>query len=469
MQVLFLASEIFPYAKTGGLADVAYSLPRALGALGVKVLRAMPLYRRVPREGLVPLEKSLRVRLNGRPYTFRLFRRGDHFFFEQPELYDRPYIYGPPGGSYPDNDLRFGGFCWAVAEALGAGLLSADLIHANDWQTALYPVLHREIYRFPQPVLFTIHNLAFQGLFEKESLVRLELPWSLYHMEALEYWGKINLLKGAIVFSDAVTTVSRTYAREILTYEYAYGLEGVLYKHRHKLHGILNGIDYQLWNPETDPHIYENYSLRDPSGKEANKQAMLEELGVAAFFAEKPLFCFINRLSHQKGVEILLAALPDLSRLNAFFIFLGEGEYGPRFYRLDRRYPNMFAQIVFDEAWSRKVYAAADYILVPSVFEPCGITQLIAMRYGTLVVARRTGGLADTLVDVSYPGGYGFLFPDPTREDLLCGVKRAAELYNTHPQLFQKLRQRVMRLDFSWERSARAYLRLYRQLLRKKK
>ncbi|HFC98572.1 MAG TPA: glycosyltransferase, partial [Thermosulfurimonas dismutans] len=319
-----------------------------------------------------------------------------------------------------------------------------------------------------QKVVFTIHNMAFQGMFEKESLERLELPWSLYHIEALEFWGKINLMKGGIIFSDAVTTVSRTYAREILTYEYAYGLEGVLYHHRHKLVGILNGIDYDLWNPAQDPHLYVRYSLEDPAPKEENKQAMLRELGVAEFFAEKPLFCFINRFSQQKGVEILLSALERLSRINGFFIFLGEGEYAPLFENIDRRYPNMYARIIFNEGWSHKVYAASDFILVPSLFEPCGITQLIAMRYGTLVVARKTGGLADTLVDVSYPGGYGFLFPDPTPEDLLCGVKRAAELFE-HPKYFMRLRQKVMKLDFSWNRSAREYLKLYRQLLLRRK
>ena len=468
MRVLFLSSEIFPYAKTGGLGDVAYSLPRALEALGVEVLRAMPLYHSLYGQGFEDTGKEVTVRLNGRPYTFRIFRQDRHYFFHQPELYDRPYLYGPPGRAYPDNDLRFGGFCWAVAQAVKEGFFDVDLVHANDWQTALYPVLHHEIFRFPQKVVFTIHNLAFQGMFEKETLERLELPWSLYHIEALEFWGKINLMKGGIIFSDAVTTVSRTYAREILTYEYAYGLEGVLYHHRHKLVGILNGIDYELWNPAQDPHLYVRYSVEDPAPKEENKQAMLRELGVAEFFAEKPLFCFINRFSQQKGVEILLSALERLSRINGFFIFLGEGEYAPLFENIDRRYPNMYARIIFNEGWSHKVYAASDFILVPSLFEPCGITQLIAMRYGTLVVARKTGGLADTLLDVSYPGGYGFLFPDPTPEDLLCGVKRAAELFQ-YPRYFMRLRRKVMKLDFSWNRSAREYLKLYRQLLFRRK
>ncbi|OAQ20115.1 glycogen synthase [Thermosulfurimonas dismutans] len=464
MRVLYLSSEIFPFAKTGGLGDVAYSLPKALERLGVEVLPVMPLYPTVKLEGLKPVGEELPVKLAGRLYPFRLYRKEKYFFFHNAELFDRKYIYGPPGESYPDNDLRFGGFCWAVAKAIEKGLFKPDLIHANDWPTALYPVLHHEIYRFPQKVIFTIHNLAFQGLFEKDTIRRLHLPWSLYHIEALEYWGKINLMKGAIIFSDAVTTVSQTYAREILTYEYAYGLEGILYKYRHKLHGILNGIDYELWNPETDPHVYVPYSAESPSAKEENKQAMLKELGIADFFYEKPLMCFINRLSKQKGVEIILDSLENLSHLNAFFIFLGEGEYRPHFEGLHNRYPNIYAQIVFDEAWSHKVYAASDFILVPSLYEPCGITQLIAMRYGTLVVARKTGGLADTVVDVSYPEGYGLLFEAPDKIDFVCGVKRAVDLYQ-HRNYFLKLRQKVMKLDFSWQKSAKAYFQLYRKLL----
>lgn len=468
MEILFLVSESFPFVKTGGLGDVAYSLPKALRNLGLKVFSVMPLYRHINRETLKLLDEEININLNNRLVSFKVYQKDNYFFFHNPDFFDREYIYGPPGIDYSDNDLRFGGFCWAVAESIKKGLFNPNIIHANDWQTALYPVLHHAIYHFPQKVVLTIHNLAFQGIFEKDTIWRLNLPWSLYNINALEYWGKVNFMKGGIIFSDAVTTVSKTYAQEIFTYEYAYGLEGILFEHRHKLYGILNGIDYELWNPETDPHIYVTYSAKDFSGKEKNKEALLKEIGIPESFYKKPLIVFIGRLSKQKGVEIILNSIETLSHLKAFFIFLGDGEYRHNFESLKGRYSNIFINTNFDEIWSHKLYAAGDFILIPSIFEPCGITQLIAMRYGTLPIGRKTGGLADTIIDISYPGGYGILFEDAHPLDFICAVKRAIELFNHHTY-FLKLRQKVMKLDFSWQKSAKTYLKLYQSLLTTKK
>ncbi len=462
MRVLFVTSEMYPYAKTGGLADVSFSLPRALRRKGIEVISVMPLYEFIDRKkfGIKKLGKKVSVNLDGKNYIFEIFAKNNTFFFRNEELFRGSHVYGPAGWGYEDSDLRFGGFCWAVAKSLEEGIFKVDVVHVNDWPSSLLPVLIKEIYRWDLKVILTIHNIAFQGIFERDTIERLSLPPYLFNMEALEFWGKVNLLKGGIVYSDYITTVSSTYAEDIMTQEYGYGLEGVLKKYRHKIKGILNGIDVYVWNSRTDRKIYRNFSIRNIDLKEENKRRLFKELNIED--CERPLFAFINRLTHQKGVEIILESVEELSRLPAVFFFLGEGEYGSVFREIGNIYENIITRIVFDDTFARRLYSAADFIMMPSFFEPCGLSHMIGMRYGCIPLVRETGGLADTVVDISEREGYGIMFKNPNKWEFLCAVKRAIELYRNKKYL-KEIRRKVLRIDFSWRRFADEYVKLYNE------
>ncbi len=462
MRVLFVTSEIYPYAKTGGLADVSFSLPRALRRKGIDVISVMPLYEFIDRKrfGIRNTGESVWVNLNGNSYKFDIFVKNNTYFFRNEELFRGGHVYGPAGWEYEDSDIRFGGFCWAIAEALRRDIFKVDVIHVNDWPSALLPVIVKEIYRWNIKVILTIHNIAFQGIFGKEAIDRLSLPYYLFNMEALEFWGKVNLLKGGIIYSDYITAVSSTYAEEILTQEYGYGLEGILKKYRYKIRGILNGIDVYVWNPRTDREIYKNFSIKSVDLKEENKEKLFGELSIK--FCDKPLFAFINRLTHQKGVEIILESVEELSQLPAIFFFLGEGEYSGAFEEIGDLYENIMARMVFDDSFARKLYSAADFIMMPSFFEPCGLSHLIGMRYGCIPLVRETGGLVDTVVDISNEGGYGIIFKNPNKWEFLCAVKRAIELYKNKKRL-REIRKRVLKIDFSWKRFADEYMKLYNE------
>ncbi|AAC06894.1 glycogen synthase [Aquifex aeolicus] len=459
MRVLFCSSEIYPYAKTGGLADFSFCLIKYLKKYGVKVKGVMPYYKTLKAENLRKTDKGVTLNLNGKDYTFEVYESEDCYFLRNDELFGRDYIYGPPGWGYEDNDIRFGGFSRAVSELISTGQLEADVVHANDWQTALIPLFLKEVFKTPVKTVFTIHNLAYQGLFPKETVERVGIPPYLFHMEAVEFWGLVNFMKGGIVFSDLITTVSPTYAKEIQTQEYGYGLEGVLKKYSYKLRGILNGIDYEVWNPEKDKYIYQNYSLRNYSKKFKNKEFLSKELGIEA---EKPLISFINRFTHQKGVELILNCAEEMSKLNANFVFLGTGEYENAFLDVSKIYKNFKVFAEFNEGFARKLYASSDFILMPSYFEPCGLTQMIGMRYGCVPIVRKTGGLRDTVKDIS-EGGYGITFEEPSKETFLCSLKRAIELYE-NAKKFRNSVKIVMSLDFSCDRMTKEYIECYEEV-----
>ncbi len=469
MKIAFVSSEIYPFAKTGGLADVSHSLPEAISERGFKVISMMPLYKTVDRKkfGIVPTDIELNVHLNNRDYHFKIYKLKDgvkHYFFHNSELFDRDYLYGTPEGDYPDNDIRFGAFSYAVLEFFKITNFFPDVIHTNDWQTALIPVLLKTKYNWNNiGSIHTIHNIAYQGIFDKFAIERLNLGWDLFHMEALEFYDKVNFLKGGIVFSDAVTTVSPTYSREICTPEYGYGLDGVLRKHCHKLFGILNGIDYKVWNPETDPHIYLNYSSENIEKKSENKEIFLKEHNLSD--PSKPLFIFIGRFAKQKGIDLIKDSIDDMAKMRANFAILGSGDkpYNDFFNDIKGKYPNIFIEVGYDEPLSRKMYASADFLLMPSLFEPCGLNQMIAMRYGTLVIARKTGGLADTVKDISEPHGYGILFNNPDKGEFIHSLLRGLNLYQDEHTM-TGLKRSVMNLDFSWDASASQYIRLYEEI-----
>lgn len=468
-RVLFAASEIFPFAKTGGLADVAYSLPRAMRAYA-DIEAIMPLYASIDRKryGIEPLgdpfwigmgERRFRVRIFGCKYGGVLYR-----FVYESALCDRPYLYGPPGEGYDDNAIRFGLFCRAIVRYAVRGAF--DLLHLNDWQTAL-AALYLSEEKPETAAVFTIHNLAYQGVFDASQRAPLGLEDRHFTMDGVEFYGGISFMKAGIRWSGRVTTVSPTYASEILTPEFGCGLEGFLRYHRDKLSGILNGIDEKQFSPQRDRALAASYD--SPRGKRPNKAAYLREAGLPGT-EEKPLFIFIGRFAAQKGLDLLIEALPRIVQLPCNVAILGEGEsrYRSRLSVLASQHENLHLALGYDEELSHRMYAAADFLLMPSLFEPCGLNQMIAMRYGTLPVVRRTGGLADTVADVGGTEtpvcGRGFCFGEKDADALVGTVQRAVRFFGRDDR-YMETAAHDMACDFSWNASAKKYAELYRETM----
>jgi starch synthase len=486
LRILYMASEVEPFAKTGGLADVAASLPNALRSLGHDVRVLMPKYRGIDAQAgeLRPVVPSLRVPLGDRDVEGALVEGQTAsgvpiYFLAQDHYYDRDGLYGTPDGDYWDNCERFVYFCRAGLEALpaireidGAPWLP-QIIHANDWQTGLVPVYLRTLYRDhpqlgPLATLFTIHNLAYQGVFWHYDMPMTGLGWDLFTPAGIEFYGKLNFLKGGLAFSDLLSTVSRTYAREIRTPAFGGGLEGVLEERGHDLHGVINGIDYDVWNPAKDPAIAQPYSADDPGGKTTCREALRAELGLAT--ASGPIIGMVTRLVGQKGLDLVLEALPGILAEGCQLVLLGSGDPDlesafTKAAQQDRE--RVAVRIGYDGDLARRIYAGADCFLMPSRYEPCGLGQLIALRYGTAPVVRRTGGLADTVVefDPAARSGNGFVFETFSIEALLDALRRAASAHR-QPALWKALCRNAMTQDFSWEASAREYVTLYGKALK---
>ena len=493
MRVLFASPEVVPFSKTGGLADVAGALPAALAELGHEVAVFTPLYRET-REGKGPRPSptgvSVRVTMGEETVSGSLLRsrlpggKVTAYLIDAPELYDREGLYGTPEGPHPDNCARFVFFCRACLEAVRALKLSPQVLHCHDWQTALIPVYRDTLYR-DDPVVgaartvLTIHNLAYQGVFWHLDMPLTGLDWSLFNWRELEYYGKINFLKGGIVHADAVTVVSPSYAREIRTPEHGAGLEGVLAGAGGKLVGILNGADYSAWNPETDRLIPARYSLKDMKGKAACKRALQRAFGLPQR-ARVPLIGMVGRLDPQKGLDLIEAALPALAKEDLQMVFLGAGEerYREMLERAAAAHPKKIgARVAFDEPLAHLVEAGSDMFLMPSRYEPCGLNQMYSLKYGTVPIVRATGGLADTVVDAGAPesgkkGGFkplaagranGFAFKPYKAGALAAAVRRALALYADRKR-WAKLVGIGMRQDFSWARSAGEYAKLYEKL-----
>ena len=481
MKILFAASEVAPFAKTGGLADVAGSLPRALAALGHDVSVVLPRYRQVDveRYGLrhaasfyVPLA-SWKERCD--ILVGSLGPKVTAYFVNKDIYYDRPELYRTLRGDHPDNAERFIFFSRAIPELCRALDIAPDIVHCNDWQTGLVPVYLRTLYRgVPQFTrtrsVFTIHNLGYQGLFWHWDLPMTGLGWDVFTPGGIEFWGNMNLLKAGIVFADAVTTVSATYAKEIQTPEYGHGLDGVLRGRAADLTGIVNGIDYDEWDPAADRSIAKSYSAARPAGKQACRKALLDELGLPATAA--PVIGMVTRLSDQKGLDILVDALPEIMALGARLVVLGTGD--ERYHRLLRdagrlHAAQMHVLLAYDDALARRIYAGADMFLMPSRYEPCGLGQMHALRYGTVPVVRRTGGLADTVADhdAKTGTGTGFLFDEYTADALAACVRRAVSVFSD-PPAWKRLMRAGMRVDLSWQRSAKDYVKVYRKILKER-
>lgn len=470
MKLLFASAEIYPYAKTGGLADVAQALPNALPQT-IEVRSIMPLYDFIDREifGISPLERSFRVTLGEDVYEITLYHginRGiETLFVYTPLLCSRPSLYGDARGDYPDNALRFGLFSKALVVV--AQMYAVDILHLNDWHTALAALWAREI--APQlRTVFTIHNLAFQGIFPQTVLRELGLNDTYFHPEGIEFWGQMNCMKAGIAYSSSVTTVSPRYAMEILQPEFGCGLDGFLVAHQHKLTGILNGIDTKLFDPEHDPVLSQNYSYTSFQDKKLTKYSFCQEQNLA--HRDRPLFIFIGRFTHQKGVDLLIDVLPELLKLELNLAILGEGD-GALISALQdaaQHHKNLLHLLGYDESLSHRMYAAADFLLMPSSFEPCGLNQLIALRYGTVPIVHRVGGLYDTVKDRSdqdaSPCGQGFAMKTFDPIGLKEVVKRAVRLYKT-PKPLERLAKHNMQCDVSFLESAKAYLDHYGVIL----
>ncbi|SDD89304.1 glycogen synthase GlgA [Desulfuromonas thiophila] len=487
MRLLFATSEIYPVVKTGGLADVSAGLSNALQQLGVEVRLLLPAYA-VALERLQQVEELARFDVAGcgRQRSARLLQ-ARHAELDSPLwLIDIPGLFDRPGNPYQaadgsdwwDNGERFGLFCLAAAElAQGRVGLSwqPDLVQANDWQTGLLPALLTRESRRPR-TLFTIHNLSYGGHFPPSLFTGLGLPPHWWQIEGVEFYGQFSFLKAGIQFADQVTTVSPSYAAEICLPPQGYGFDGLLARRRAEgaLHGILNGIDTRVWNPANDPALARNYSLTADlaAGKAANQQAVLRQLGAAhPARPAVPLLAFIGRLVEQKGIDLLLEVLPSLLQQTAArVVLLGSGmaHYEAALRTLAAQQPErVLLHIGYDEVLAHRVEAAADLFLMPSRFEPCGLNQLYSLAYGTPPLVRATGGLRDTVTDAdatSLAAGTatGFVFHEATPTALLQTVLRALRLWQ-QPALWRQLQEAGMGQDFSWQRSARSYLQLYRQ------
>jgi starch synthase len=481
-QVLFASSEIAPFAKTGGLADVCEALPKALVSLEVQPTLVLPLYRTV-REGgwdLQTVVEDLPVQVGDAEIKTnilqgRLNEEIPVFFVQCDEFFDRDYLYGTPKGDYQDNAERFAFFSRAVFALSEALDQRWDVMHCHDWQAALIPVYLKTIFS-DHPLfsktksLLTIHNLGYQGVFPSTIFSLLGLPDHIFSIEGMEFRGKVNLLKGGIIFADQLTTVSPTYAKEIQTPEFGYRLEGVLKDQASKLTGILNGVDYTQWNPGDDPHIPVYYTPDKVEGKVTCKKDLLKRCGLFPDLIAKPLLGMVSRLAGQKGVDILFQVVERMMAEGVGLVILGAGEeqYERLLTTMAKKYPKQMSMTVaFDESLAHQIEAGCDIFLMPSLYEPCGLNQMYSLKYGTLPVVRTTGGLADTVleVDIKKKKGTGFTFVDYDPDALWKAIKKALQCFEDK-ELWGQLIQQAMTQDFSWSRSAGEYLRLYKRLHR---
>jgi starch synthase len=477
MRIAFAASECVPFAKTGGLADVVGALPRALAALGHVVSVYLPRYKQTKLTQTRVLIPSITVPFDDQYRFCTLLDGGEQagvqfYFIDYPPFFDRDALYGTPTGDYPDNAERFALYSRAVIEA--SKILGVpDIFHCHDWQSALVPVLLRSIYG-NDPALrnvstaFTIHNMGYQGLFPADTLPLLSLPWDLFTIDKLEFFGKINFLKGALTFADYITTVSRKYSYEIQTPEYGFGLDGVLRERASTVTGILNGVDYNEWSPEKDKFIAANYSADDLAGKQACRRDLLKEFGVQNADPKVPVIGIVSRFAAQKGFDLIAQAADRLARENMIVVALGAGdrEYEELFRRLHQQFPQKFAvKVAYDNAIAHKIEAGSDMFLMPSRYEPCGLNQIYSLRYGTVPIVRATGGLDDTIepFDSRTGKGTGFKFSDYTGEALLATV-RAALVSFEDKAAWQKLMRNGMGKDFSWNASAKEYIRIFEKV-----
>lgn len=480
MRIVLAASEMVPYSKTGGLADVVGALAKALGERGHEVYAIVPFYKSTrEKQALFDIQDMdcvFSVPVSEREEYGEIFHatldgKATVYFISKEAYYDRDQLYATPQSDYPDNAERFIFFSKAVLQACKVLNIRPDVIHCNDWQTGLIPIYLKTLQK-GQPVfentatLFTIHNIGYQGLFWHLDMHLTNLPWDLFVPEGIEFFGKINLLKAGIVGADILTTVSPRYAKEIQTPEFGRGLDGILSKRSGRLFGVLNGVDYSEWNPQTDSFLAANYGPDDLSGKRTCKRDLLEQFGLSPL-DDRPLLGVVSRLTDQKGFDILTPVMDEILAEDYQLVLLGTGEekYQEAFTRLAARFPKKIGiKLAFSNELAHKIEAGADMFLMPSHYEPCGLNQMYSLKYGTVPLVRATGGLDDTIVDypASPSNGNGFKFAEYSSAALLDKLRQARQYYQNKTE-WNRIIRNGMACDFSWDASAKKYEDLYQK------
>jgi len=476
MKILFVASEAYPFIKTGGLGDVAYALPKALRKLGIDARVIIPKYSSIPlafkscMENIATFNVQVGWRSKFCGLEYLIYDEVPYYFVDNEYYFKRAQTYG-----FYDDGERFSYFSKAILGSIKyMGDFVPDIIHCNDWQSGMLPILLKDNYsnddRYSKiKSIFTIHNLQYQGVFSKEILGDLlNLDWKYFNKDELEFFDNISFMKGGIVFSDAITTVSDTYSKEIRTPFYGENLDELLASKAEKLHGIVNGIDYELYDPKIDKKIFYNYDANNVEQKVKNKLKLQEKLGFTVD-GDVPMIGIVTRLVKQKGLDLIVDRLQELLSLPIQIVLLGNGDgyYEDIFQYYASIYPSRIStNIIFDEECAQQIYAASDMFLMPSLFEPCGIGQLIALKYGSIPIVRETGGLKDTIIPYNkYTGnGNGFSFSNYDSQELLDAINRALEVYKDKPS-WDKLVQNAMISDNSWKNSAKNYMDLYSNLI----
>lgn len=472
LNILYVSAEISPFGTTGGLGDVSECLPEVLADNGLSVMRVMPKYKKIEERFVLKKIISFIIEIDGKASVCHIYRYNEKklntYFIGSKEYFERDNFYG-----YEDDDIRFGFFSKAVLQMLILLDIKPDIIHLNDWHTGLIPFLlkkeYNKIYFYDNiKTVYTIHNLQYQGVFDRRSLERLGLSYEYYDSEILEYYGNISFMKGGIICSDAINTVSHSYAKEIQTPQLGYGLDGILRKYKNKICGIVNGIHYDKFNCETDKYVYRNYNEDDVViAKEENKHYLQQRVSLPT--KKVPVIGMVSRLSEQKGIDLCIQAMEKLIDRDVQFIILGTGdkEYERLLISLSARYPDKVKVMIdFNKEMARHIYAGCDFFLMPSLFEPCGLSQIYSMRFGTVPIVRKTGGLIDTVepFDKDSLKGTGFMFERYDINDFIETIEDALNIYDDKTK-WNILVDNCMKQRFTWDDSAKEYIEKYQQLI----
>lgn len=477
-RVVFATSEIYPFSKSGGLGDVLGALPLSLHRQGVPTAVFTPFYGRLrtSEHKIRLIISDCHVGYPWAPITCDVYQTDYHgmpiYFIDRGEFFDRRHYYNDIKGDYFDNAERFTFFSRAILEVIKRLGSAPAVIHAHDWQTALVPAFlnfwrQEDAFWKDTKSVFTIHNLAFQGRYASRLFFNSGLPIEAWSPEGVEFYGDFNLLKAGIAYADCVTTVSPSYAREILTEPFGCGLDGVLRKKERNLYGVLNGADYSIWDPAIDRFLPAMYNVDSLAGKKECKLALMRDLQMDPALAKRPILGFIGRLRGQKGIDLLLKIIPDLMKLDVGVVILGEGNpvHEANASNLMETYPGRVVSIVnYTEEWAHRIHAGSDMFLMPSRYEPCGLTQMYALRFGTPPIATARGGLRDTIIPWPSHKATGFTFLESEPDQFYDAIKQAVDVYSTDPAAWQQLVKRAMSEKFTWDKSCDEYINIYRQL-----